>query len=368
MGNTEEEKKKYGKSVKFPDANFPFAREALSLYDEGNHSLRSLTKHMQTRGMTTQFNRPINKTSMERILRNAFYFGEIHWKDKHTGEIKIYQGKHKPAIDKATYLRIQSRLDGRMRKMGRRHHYIYSKRVKCSCGRFLIPAQHKRHIYLECHNFGQCNMQFQEGEKLKRSVRQDILEQSVVSEMEFIGLNAKVFETMKAHILKERESEVQTEEDQAGELRKKIGEIEEQIKNLGRKLARDIISDEVYIELKEEFEMQKIKLEKEMSCTQNSHLADTLLEVTWMFNEIGKSVKDVFSTLPSELRQRCVELFFGGMEIRNSKLLIDYSPTAFELVNEEGEIRRVEPQKSQCQSEVLAQFESKCVSGARERT
>ena len=361
---TEEEKKKHGNAAKFPDDNFPLVKKAFELYNTGNYSLRTLTEHLHKKGMSTQFKNPINKTSVERVLRTPFYYGEIHWTNKSTGEMTVYQGVHKPAITKSLFLRVQARLDGKILRGDKRHNYTYKKRVKCSCGRFLIPSRHKTHIYLECHNKKQCDVKFLVGEKHKKSLREDILEQSVVKALERIKIEAEVFERLKNDLLKKNEIEFKEMEERKSIFLKQVENIDRELKTLNQKLIKGMFDDEEFMEMRNDLKNRKKTIYAEMEEVEDE-IDDELADTTMKYMTIGRALRGEYMSFNSGMKRRCLELFFRSLVIRNSKVLIDYTSIAKDLIGGTSENDYLELQGSQSESGVTEQFNHAVPHGAR---
>jgi len=358
---TEEEKKMYGKSAKFPDHNFKFIKPSFELYRQGTHSYEEVAEEMAGRGMTTQTGRPMTKGSMERVLKNSFYCNKNQWRCSKTGVIDVYKGKQKQTITKQLYKEVQATINGK-RVCGsgeRKHNHIFAKMVRCKCGRFLIPARHKVHVYLECHNRRACKASFMynQQQRPKKSLRTDDVEGMLGSEFERLSLSGNVIEELKGWLIENNSKELKQTEELQKEYITKINSIDQELKTLSRKLISGLFSDEEFVEIRDELRESRAKLSEEKDKL-GIHVPDVLAETTMMFGSIGKILKNEFSNLPTELKSRCLELFFGTLEAQSTSLVINYSKPAKELLRVNPENDSIEPQRSQSCSENTEVFET----------
>ncbi len=90
------------------------------------------------------------KASIDNILKNPFYYGEMVWKGK------LYPHKYPPLITKSLFDKVQQIKAGfnkkRFKYAGKP--YIYRGMIRCShCGLSLTPEKHKGHIYYHCTQY-----------------------------------------------------------------------------------------------------------------------------------------------------------------------------------------------------------------------
>lgn len=136
---------------KYPDQNLaPFIEEAFELYATGNFSLRTLTVYMREKGMTNSRGGFLKKGSLERMLRNPFYYGVFQWRSRKTGEMKLYNGNHEPIISKELFDRVQEVLDDKRQQGETVRNHTYARLIRCQCDGLLVSGLHKGRVYLEC--------------------------------------------------------------------------------------------------------------------------------------------------------------------------------------------------------------------------
>jgi site-specific DNA recombinase len=135
---SERERRLRGGAIVVDAETAPRVKQLFQLCESGGYSLRDLTT-MAVKEWRLQFRRsgdtrpqgryPI--ATIERILKNPFYYGVIRVKGK------LLPGSHEPLISKATFDRVQRILSGRRAQSERpsKHSFPFSSLIACSlCG------------------------------------------------------------------------------------------------------------------------------------------------------------------------------------------------------------------------------------------
>jgi len=134
----ERERRLRGGAIVVDPETAPRVRQLFQLCESGGHSLRDLTS-MAVNDWFLQFRRSNDSrptarypmASIERILRNPFYYGALRIKGR------LLPGSHEPLISKATFDRVQRILAGRRVGAERpsKHSFPFSTLIVCSlCG------------------------------------------------------------------------------------------------------------------------------------------------------------------------------------------------------------------------------------------
>jgi site-specific DNA recombinase len=150
-------------SIAVPDPDrASFLTAAFQLYATGEYSVSQLVDELYQLGLRSRprKERPpqkVNNSSLQRILRDAYYAGWIVFK-RGTPEQETFRGIHKPLIEQETFDRVQLLLDEKVvaRERNRiRHHYLRGS-VYCGvCGHRLVyglsrSKSGRRYAYFFC--------------------------------------------------------------------------------------------------------------------------------------------------------------------------------------------------------------------------
>ena len=125
----------------------PLVRQAFELFSTGNHSLKTLSEEMHTRGLTTRYGRIYSRESIKKLLTRRFYIARLEWQGKE------YKGKHKPVIERELFYRVQEVLRKRSADTGEKGKLEFLLRgiAYCrACDQKLTGEVHPRGSYYRC--------------------------------------------------------------------------------------------------------------------------------------------------------------------------------------------------------------------------
>ena len=123
----------------------PLMRDAFQLYATGDYSLAELATVMEDRGLRNRATRkfparPVPANKLHTLLTNPYYLGKVPYAGK------VYDGRHKPLVDEATFQEVQDLLTSK-RLSGERpwkhFHYLRGSIFCGDCGRRLIYSRAK---------------------------------------------------------------------------------------------------------------------------------------------------------------------------------------------------------------------------------
>lgn len=136
-----------GGVAKIPDPiQGPLVRRAFELYASGCHTLESLAREMQRRGLRNKRGKPIDSKRLAKILRQPFYMGLIYVAGA------VYAGVHQPLVSKRMFDRVQDALSGKAQARVMRHEFTYRRMIRCAgCGYRLVGELQKGNVYYRCH-------------------------------------------------------------------------------------------------------------------------------------------------------------------------------------------------------------------------
>lgn len=131
-----------------PDSKAPMVRGAFTLYSTKGYSINQLATYLEK-----EYNVPLVRSTLNRILKNPFYYGKLVYKGEY------YDHKYEPLITKDLYDQVQEVLNGRTSKKpptGRFLPFLFRKLILCGvCNRYLTPERKKKkkYVYYSCHRY-----------------------------------------------------------------------------------------------------------------------------------------------------------------------------------------------------------------------
>lgn len=125
------------------------------LYITGNYSLEATIKKVEKEGLTAGLpaGKRLHKSSLERLLRNPFYYGDFYRKGK------LYHGTHKPLISFETWKRAHDVIEGRGNRPKLKPYntlpFPFKNLFTCGeCGRQITAERKKgKHDYYRCTKY-----------------------------------------------------------------------------------------------------------------------------------------------------------------------------------------------------------------------
>ncbi|MFH1047830.1 MAG: recombinase family protein, partial [Patescibacteria group bacterium] len=147
------------------------------LYTSGNYSLEAITERVEKEGLTAKLpaNKKLYKSSIDRMLRNPFYYGDFYRKGK------LYHGNHEPLISFDTWKQAQDILAGRGYKPAPKPYntlpFPFKNIFTCGeCGRQITAERKKgKYDYYRCTKFErECKQKPVSGTVIENAFREQL--------------------------------------------------------------------------------------------------------------------------------------------------------------------------------------------------
>lgn len=136
----------------------PLVQELFQLYATQRYSLKQIASIAYDNGIAyRKSGRPLTLGSLEKILKNPFYYGHFRWNGQ------VYPGLHEPLISRELFDATQAAFKRHNKPKKRQHDFAYAGLVTCGhCGCAITPEPHvkksgKKYVYYRCTGFkGKC--------------------------------------------------------------------------------------------------------------------------------------------------------------------------------------------------------------------
>ncbi|RUR13509.1 recombinase family protein [Legionella sp. km772] len=182
-----------GKKIIIPDKeNAQFIVQLYEWYGSGKYSIKELSKMAKESGMIFRKSKnPVNKSTIQKILRNRIYMGEFEWNQK------VHKGNHQPLVDAELWEQCQQILSGRysVRTKSTKHQFAFSGLITCGhCHSGLVGEIKKgKYIYYHCTGHkGKCPEPY---------VREEVLEEKFSSIVKKLQFTPEALEWIKEALL-----------------------------------------------------------------------------------------------------------------------------------------------------------------------
>lgn len=273
---------KIDKTIEIDPKRAPYIKKAFQLYDTGKYSLKSLAKNLYNEGFKTRDNADhISKTTLERILKNPFYYGYFRYNEE------LFEGKHTPLVSKELWDRVQDRLEGKAQRKGpKKHVFKYRGFLTCGeCGCSITAEKQKGHIYYRCtKSKGNCSQPY---------IREEELEIQLAEIFDPIKIEKKTSEFIMERMKELYKEDKQEQKKITKNLKIKLTHLKKEKKKLFRKMVNDQIEDkEMYKELKRDIDNKIIEISEQISkLSQNTY---DWLEQSSNLLKLANSAKKLF--------------------------------------------------------------------------
>lgn len=205
-----------------PTSEAPYIKKAFELYDTGQYTLLSLTKHLVKEGWKTGTGKPIAKSTVHKVLRDCFYCGEFEWNKK-----RYKQGNHKPLVSKELFKRVQDRIEKKLVGKAKKHDFILAGMIECEeCGRSVCGEIQKGHHYFRCTRYNtNCNQ--------RGYTREEVIEEQIVSQLGRLRIeNERLAEWLKKALKESHAEEVKFHNTALADLSSRLARTQQRVDTL----------------------------------------------------------------------------------------------------------------------------------------
>lgn len=296
----------------YPDpAKVLYVKRAYELYATGNYSLNQLCDVLYKQGFYSNKGKRIRKSSMERLLKNPLYVGEISY------DGKIYKGIHTPIISRELFDQVQNIKNNKTRLRSNKHQFLYRGFVKCAvCGcQFTAVFKKNKYIYYYCTNGKYICDQHKEYmrdfqvQEVAQSIF-DNLSEIVDSEIATLSLEAYCDSLKKnSNYLEQSQQNIAAQIKNNKEKQNKLLDL----------LLEEKISQEIYDQKLKQLRVEKKQLSKQKDNVKNVDL-DTTLELLKNFKNETISLSKMFSEGDEEIKKDLLDSALWNFSIKDKKL------------------------------------------------
>lgn len=198
----------------------PLILKLYEWYSSGKYSLRDLVRLARESGMSFRKSKnPLNKSTIQKILRNRIYMGEFEWNKN------IHKGSHQPLVPVELWQQCQIILSGRngLRSRSKKHQFAFSGLIVCGhCNCALVGELKKgKYVYYHCTGHkGKCPEPY---------VREEVLEEKFSSVVKKLQFTPDVLDWIKNALLQSNQDTQKFHEDAIVRLQAEYQKLESRI-------------------------------------------------------------------------------------------------------------------------------------------
>ena len=315
-----------GKSTQVIDeVNKTLVMSLFEYYATGLYSIKSLMQRVKDERLIIPANFPkssklktLTKSSVHRILRNPFYYGNFYWKGK------VYKGTHQPLINRELWDKVQEILDKQNNKPIPKYNtltFAFKGILNCGeCGRTITAIRKtkpsgNKYVYYYCTKFEtNCSQKPASETTLNGQIMKqlDVLEKIPDDTVPYVA------EGLRRSLYAKRETEDKTKEKLEVEKKKyenRLGVLYED------KLDR-IIDEDFYNKKSAEYEAKIKELDQQIS-------KRTLADIDYYkfgskILELAKRASFLYENGNDKEKQELLNFLLLNSSLRDEKLCISY--------------------------------------------
>ncbi len=291
-----------------------FVRRAFELFATGDYSLRKLCEKLYEEGYYYLSDRPkITRTVLEGILKNVIYIGQMRCNGI------IYQGKHPAIVSYETFEKTQQafkKVD--KSKVRKNFDFLYPGIAKCAVCGYSISGERKKYnkVYYRCtHNDVTCTNTLCISEReMTASFRRHLRR---------IALDDKLYELVRISLAESLKDEQDFHKKEIKRLNKEIETCTDTLKKMYLDQLNGIIDIEIWITVKNEYELKLNRLNADLQRLQNANID---------YMETGLKILDVchkasmpYSQLTSETIAKLVRETYSSVTVNAKSVKMKFA-------------------------------------------
>ena len=298
-------------------------RRIFGLYSQGNLSFEALADTLLREGNAHYPSAPrFYRTSLSYILNNRFYIGELVWHGR------VFQGKHKPLVDRDTFQACQYILKGKNRRKGVSALPLAGGLLRCKyCGQAIAGELIRKplkgggvreHVYYRCGN----DVQGPDHPTVRW--RADSLETAIAAQLNTLKLpSPEITEWFRAALRAALADEARFNREKQAALRKRQAELQARRDRLLDVFLSGAIEKEVYeskaAEIRRDLDGVTRQLNEEF--TVNADFVDMAERV---FN-LAQKAADTWLGSNCAVRRELLDVLSLNRELTDTNLVITWS-------------------------------------------
>ncbi|MBR2526511.1 recombinase family protein [bacterium] len=290
----------------------PFIKMCFDLYATGQYSFRSLAAEMRNRGFIVAKKTKLNRSTIEKIIKNPVYMGEFNWNGKR------YKGKHEPIISKELFYicqKIVNDNNNNNKKTNTKKQFLFSGLIKCShCGCQLVGEIKKnKYIYYHCtgNRGGDCKRKYLK-ETMAENLFIDVLERLKINES-----NLNIIENLiKSKISENNFARIE----QAKTLQSQINKTNERLEKMFEMYLDGLIDSKKYKQKHAEFVNQLDDLNIQLKINNSSEV--DILEFSQKILELVKTAPILYERGTVDDKKELINLLCSNFLWDGEKLTI----------------------------------------------
>lgn len=234
----------------------PIIRRIFERYATGEYSMNDLLSLAKEEGLAkASYGRgSVSRSTIERILKNPFYYGTFEWPKG-----KLQEGKHEPIISLDLFHRVQEIMVGRGGGVYQDRNFAFAGLMTCAYCGCQVTAEVKKQKYVYYHCTGR------KGECPKPYVREEAIGQRLGAAIKALQLDERLFQTFREALKSSLREQEQYREAQVAHLSAEETRLRNRLKQLTVMRLDGEVDAVTYQDLKASLEVELSKIQDKLA-------------------------------------------------------------------------------------------------------
>jgi site-specific DNA recombinase len=277
-------------------------------YASGNYSMSTIVTKVKE-----DFHIKIQKSRINAILNNPFYYGEIDWKGK------LYPHKYTPLISRELYImaeNVRLGFNKQPYKLISKIGVLYQGLIRCGhCGCSYTPERKlkksgRQYVYYRCTGFkGKCESKW---------LREEELTEQIAEYFEKIRIPDYVAEKISNMLKSSHTGKKEFYEDVSKELKEQFEKLEKRIEKAYEDKLDGTITNEFYRKKEQEYRREQSNITLKLN---NLQKADVQYYITANYLlEVARRAPEIFKSSKPEVKRQLIKLVLSNPVVNDGTL------------------------------------------------
>lgn len=259
--------------------------------------------------------KPIQISSVHRILTNPFYAGVIEW------DGRTYPGKHKPVVTLDEFKRVREILARPGKQRPKKHMFAFTGMIRCGgCG-YMVTAEHKVKPSGRGYTYYHCTRRKLGPRCTEPAIAAATLEDEIIAFLEGVSIPQKIHRWAIEEVSRQHGARLQDQSAREQSLQSALTAVTNQLTELTGLRLRSLLSDEEFVRGRQELQQEQLRLSEQLS--QKSR--GVQLEPAEALISFSKSAAFCFRNGSKQQKRLILETVGSNPRLTNGKLIVEAS-------------------------------------------
>ncbi len=299
---------KIDKIIEVDPEKAPIVKQIFELYAYKQYSMEDIKQYLnsEVRPLIVRKS-PFHKSAVDIILKNPIYYGAFRWAGT------IYQGNHKPIIDKGLFETAQEKMKSFNKFLGKRRNFAYSSILRCSrCGcRITAEIKKGKYVYYHCtgHKGGDCK---------KHYVREEWLTDRFTKILESIHVDERTAALIKQALKESHKDKKEYHEHALTQLQKQYNKLQERLDKAYEDKLDGLLSNDDWNKKTAEWKKQQTEITVRIDAHRKSN--HNYYEDGTKIIELASKAALLFRKQPAEEKRKLLKIILSNCYLENDLL------------------------------------------------